>query len=69
MKNKLELLLDMTDMTKAPSQVIEESKKELAALYESVEEVKTDIVEEVAENGFKKAHWYNRLWNTIKSLF
>lgn len=72
-QNKLYITLDMSDMNKMPSQVILESKKDLGMVQETVEEVINEIVTEVTndieKNEGKKVHWYNKLWNTIKSLF
>lgn len=64
--NKLEVIVDMTELS--ASEAILKSKKELGMVVEAVEEVKEDIVSEVAA-GTKKVHWYNKLWNTIKSIF
>lgn len=64
--NKLEVIVDMTELP--ASEAILKSKKELGMVVEAVEEVKEDIVSEVA-TGTKKVHWYNKLWNTIKSIF
>lgn len=63
---KIEVIVDMTELP--ASEAILKSKKELGMVVEAVEEVKEDIVSEVAE-GTKNVRWYNRLWNTIKSLF
>lgn len=71
--NKLYVILDMTDMEKLPSQVILESKKELGMIQEAVEEVKVEVaaeaIKDVYDTNGKKSHWYNKLWNTIKSIF
>ena len=72
-KNKMYITIDLTDMTKLPSQVILESKKELGMIQEAVEEVKVEVaaeaIKDVVDTNGKKSHWYNKLWNTIKSIF
>ena len=67
-QNKMYITIDLTDMTKLPSQVILDLQKDLKIVDNAVEEVKEDIVSEVAE-GAKNVRWYNKLWNTIKSIF
>lgn len=66
--NTMYITIDLTDMTKLPSQVILDLQKDLKIVDKTVEEVKEDIVSEVANNT-KKMRWYNKLWNTIKSIF
>lgn len=68
-KNKMYVTIDLTDMTKLPSQVILDLQKDLITVDKAVEEVKEEIVEEVVKTEFKKVRWYNKLWNTIKSIF
>lgn len=67
-KNKMYVTIDLTDMTKLPSEVILNVQKDLKLVDQAVEEIKNDIVSEVAE-GAKNVHWYNKLWDTIKSIF
>lgn len=67
-KNKMYVTIDLTDMTKLPSEVILNVQKDLKLVDQAVEEIKNDIVSEVAQDT-KKVHWYNKLWNTIKSIF
>lgn len=67
-QNKMYVTVDLTDMTKLPSEVILNVQKDIKSVNQAVEEVKEDIVAEVAE-GTKNVHWYNKLWNTIKSIF
>lgn len=67
-KNKMYVTIDLTDMTKLPSEVILNVQKDLKLVDQAVEEIKNDIVSEVAQ-GTKKVYWYNKLWNTIKSIF
>lgn len=67
-KNKMYVTIDLTDMTKLPSEVILNVQKDLKLVDQAVEEIKNDIVSEV-EQGTKKLHWYNKLWDTIKSIF
>lgn len=67
-KNKMYVTIDLTDMTKLPSEVILNVQKDLKLADQAVEEIKNDIVSEAAE-GAKNIHWYNKLWNTIKSIF
>lgn len=68
-QNKMYITIDLTDMTKLPSQVILDLQKDLKIVDNAVEEVKEDIVEELVKGEYKKVHWYNKLWNTIKSIF
>lgn len=67
-KNKMYVTIDLTDMTKLPSEVILNVQKDLKLVDQAVEEIKNDIVSEVAQST-KKVHWYNKLWNAIKSIF
>ena len=67
-KNKMYVTIDLTDMTKLPSEVILNVQKDLKLVDQAVEEIKNDIVSEVAQ-GTKKLHWYNKRWDTIKSIF
>lgn len=68
-QNKMYITIDLTDMTKLPSQVILDLQKDLKIVDKAVEEVKEDIVEELVKGEYKKVRWYNNLWNTIKSIF
>ena len=68
-QNKMYITIDLTDMTKLPSQVILDLQKDLKIVGKAVEEVKEEIVEELVKGDYKKVHWYNKLWNTIKSIF
>lgn len=68
-QNKMYITIDLTDMTKLPSQVILDLQKDLKIVDKAVEEVKEDIVDELVKGEYKKVHWYNKLWNTIKSIF
>ena len=68
-QNKMYITIDLTDMTKLPSQVILDLQKDLKIVDNAVEEVKEEIVEELVKGEYKKVHWYNKLWNTIKSIF
>lgn len=68
-QNKMYITIDLTDMTKLPSQVILDLQKDLKIVDKAVEEVKEDIVEELVKGDYKKVRWYNKLWNTIKSIF
>lgn len=68
-QNKMYITIDLTDMTKLPSQVILDLQKDLKIVDKAVEEVKEEIVDELVKDDYKKVHWYNKLWNTIKSIF
>lgn len=68
-QNKMYITIDLTDMTKLPSQVILDLQKDLKIVDNAVEEVKEEIVDELVKGDYKKVHWYNKLWNTIKSIF
>ena len=68
-QNKMYITIDLTDMTKLPSQVILDLQKDLKIVDKAVEEVKEEIVDELVKGECKKVHWYNKLWNTIKSIF
>lgn len=68
-QNKMYITIDLTDMTKLPSQVILDLQKDLKIVDKAVEEVKEEIVDELVKGEYKKVHWYNKLWNTIKSIF
>ena len=68
-QNKMYITIDLTDMTKLPSQVILDLQKDLKIVNKAVEEVKEEIVDELVKGDYKKVHWYNKLWNTIKSIF
>ena len=68
-QNKMYITIDLTDMTKLPSQVILDLQKDLKIVDKTVEEVKEEIVDELVKGDYKKVHWYNKLWNTIKSIF
>jgi len=68
-QNKMYITIDLTDMTKLPSQVILDLQKDLKIVDKAVEEVKEEIVDELVKGDYKKVHWYNKLWNTIKSIF
>lgn len=68
-QNKMYITIDLTDMTKLPSQVILDLQKDLKLVDKAVEEVKEEIVDELVKGDYKKVHWYNKLWNTIKSIF
>lgn len=68
-QNKMYITIDLTDMTKLPSQVILDLQKDLKLVDKAVEEVKEEIVDELVKGDYKKVRWYNKLWNTIKSIF
>lgn len=68
-QNKMYITIDLTDMTKLPSQVILDLQKDLKIVDNAVEEVKEEMVDELVKGDYKKVHWYNKLWNTIKSIF
>lgn len=68
-QNKMYITIDLTDMTKLPSQVILDLQKDLKLADKAVEEVKEEIVDELVKGDYKKVRWYNKLWNTIKSIF
>lgn len=68
-QNKMYITIDLTDMTKLPSQVILDLQKDLKIVDKAVEEVKEEMVDELVKGDYKKVHWYNKLWNTIKSIF
>lgn len=68
-QNKMYITIDLTDMTKLPSQVILDLQKDLKIVDKAVEEVKEEMVDELVKGEYKKVHWYNKLWNTIKSIF
>lgn len=68
-QNKMYITIDLTDMTKLPSQVILDLQKDLKIVDKAVEEVKEEIVDELVKGDYKKVRWYNKLWNTIKSIF
>lgn len=68
-QNKMYITIDLTDMTKLPSQVILDLQKDLKIVDKAVEEVKEEIVDELIKGEYKKVRWYNKLWNTIKSIF
>ena len=68
-QNKMYITIDLTDMTKLPSQVILDLQKYLKLADKAVEEVKEEIVDELVKGDYKKVRWYNKLWNTIKSIF
>ena len=68
-QNKMYITIDLTDMTKLPSQVILDLQKDLKIVNKAVEEVKEEMVDELVKGEYKKVHWYNKLWNTIKSIF
>ena len=67
-QNKMYITIDLTDMTKLPSQVILDLQKDLKIVDKAVEEVKGEIVTELIK-GEHKVSWFNKLWNTIKSIF
>ena len=68
-QNKMYITIDLTDMTKLPSQVILDLQKDLKIVDNAVEEVKEEMVDGLVKGEYKKVHWYNKLWNTIKSIF
>lgn len=68
-QNKMYITINLTDMTKLPSQVILDLQKDLKIVDKAVEEVKEEMVDELVKGDYKKVHWYNKLWNTIKSIF
>ena len=68
-QNKMYITIDLTDMTKLPSQVILDLQKDLKIVNKAVEEVKEEMVDELVKGEYKRVHWYNKLWNTIKSIF
>lgn len=74
----IEVYLDFTDPTKPVEQVIAESRIALNAVIDGLDEVLTELLEQIAEEAkkcedcksqTKKLKWYQKVWQAIKSIF
>lgn len=64
---KIEVIVDMTELP--ASEAIQKSKVELGIVKEAVKEIELEVQEEMTTQPKKSLKWYQKLWETIKSLF